>query len=59
MIALLALSLSGPCHVIANGAVSDWYERAEALKIAQGWALLGITAEVVCRPPRKDNRIWS
>jgi hypothetical protein len=42
MIALLALALSGPCQVRANGTSSDWYERAEAytssLRVGRSWA---------------------
>ena len=59
MTILLALALTGPCHVIANGAVSDWMTQQDAYAQAQGWALLGITAAVECRPPRNDYRIWS
>ena len=59
MTTLLALALSGPCHVIAAGQVSDWLTRKDAYAQAQAWGLLGITAKVYAWPPRNDYRIWS
>lgn len=49
----------GPCHVIANNAVSDWLTEDEAKQTAEGWGLLGINARVICRPPKIDRTEWA
>jgi hypothetical protein len=45
-------------HIIDPINFSDWMTYDDAYAYAEGWALLGITAEVYCRPPRKDQRVW-
>lgn len=37
MMLLLIAALTGSCHVIANGTVSDWMVREDAYAQARGW----------------------